>query len=72
MAIGRQIELGFVTVEITAMTEDARPAEAAFHFSMDLQSPHFRWLQWSDEGYVPFAPPAVGETVTLPAPTIAF
>jgi len=72
MTIGEKINLLGVTVEITALTDDGRPAEAAFRFAMKLESLLFRWLQWEDGAYVPFALPAVGETVTLPAVTVPF
>ena len=61
-----------MTIEITAVTDDGRPAEAAFHFTPKLKSPFLRWLRWEDGVYVPFVLPAEGETVTLPAATIPF
>ena len=72
MAAGQQIDLMGVTVEITEVTQDGRPAEAAFHFLIDPQTPAFRWMCWKDGAYVPFTLPAVGESVTLPAPTISY
>ena len=70
MKVGQQIKLAGVTVEITAVTDDGRPAEATFHFLTSLESRMLRWLGWRDGVYVPFEPPAVGETVTLPAETV--
>ncbi|MGD8450857.1 MAG: hypothetical protein PVJ57_03485 [Phycisphaerae bacterium] len=67
---GQRVQLLCAAVEITAITDDGRPAEATFHFLMDLDSPLFRWLQWRDGQYVPFPVPAVGQTVTLPAVTM--
>jgi hypothetical protein len=72
MTIGQRIELLGVTVEITATADDGRPAEAAFHFLTELESPFFRWMQWEDGMYVPFTLPAVEETLTLPAATVSF
>ncbi|MFQ5807753.1 MAG: hypothetical protein ACE5I3_15005, partial [Phycisphaerae bacterium] len=72
MTIGQRIGLMGVTVEITAVTDDGRPSEAAFRFAFALENPLFRWLQWKDGAYVPFEPPAVGERVTLPAATLPF
>jgi hypothetical protein len=72
MAAGQQIDLMGVTVEITEVTQDGRPAEAAFHFLIDPQTPAFRWMCWKNGAYVPFALPAVGEKVTLPAPSITY
>ncbi len=72
MKIGQRIGLMEVTVEITAVTDDGRPSEVACRFPFALEHPHWRWLQWKDEAYVPFPLPAVGERVTLPAATIPF
>jgi hypothetical protein len=72
MRIGQRIKLVGVTVEITEITDDGRPAEAAFHFAIGLEAPLFRWLRWADDAYVPFVLPAVGESVTLPAATFAW
>ncbi len=72
MRIGRRVNLIGVTAEIIAITDDGRPAEVAFRFAMRLENRLFRWMQWKDGAYVPFALPAVGETVTLPAATVPF
>ncbi|MBU0718445.1 MAG: hypothetical protein KJ749_09370, partial [Planctomycetes bacterium] len=72
MTVGQQIPLLGVTVEITAVTDDGRPAEAAYRFSFSIENRLFRWLQWKDGAFVPFVLPAVGETVTLSAATIPF
>ncbi len=62
---GRRIELTGLTIEISAVTNDGRPAEATFEFDSPLEDPSRRWLRWKDGLYVPFEVPAVGETVTL-------
>ncbi len=72
MTIGQRIELTDISIEITAITEDGRPAEAAFHFLAELEDPSLRWLRWDDGVYAPFTVPAVGQTVTLPAVTVPF
>ena len=66
MRVGQRIKLEGVGVEITAVTADGRPAEAAFRFPTPLEDPSLRWLQWDDGVYAPFGLPAVGESVTLP------
>lgn len=65
MHIGQRVELTGMTVEVTALTGDGRPAEAAFHFVVPLEHPSLRWLQWKDGVLEPFAPPAIGATVRL-------
>ncbi len=65
MGLGWHIDLTGVRIEVTELTEDGRPAEATFRFDEPLRDPSLRWLQWKDGEYVPFTPPAVGETVEV-------
>jgi hypothetical protein len=67
MRVGDRIAYGGVSVEIADATEDGRPTEVRFRFNVDLEHSSLRWLQWKNSVYVPFEPPAVGETVTLPS-----
>lgn len=66
MAEGQLVELTGMTVEITAMTPDNRPAEATFRFTVPLEDASLRWLYWKDGEFVPFAVPAIGAMVELP------
>jgi hypothetical protein len=66
LSVGERIELTGMTVEITELTDNGRPAEAAFTFSVDLEDTSLRWLQYEKGKYVPFRPPAVGQSVELP------
>ncbi len=69
MHVGQRVELTGMTVEVTALTDDGRPAEAAFRFAVPLEHPSLRWLQWKDGVLATFVPPAIGETVQLtPSP----
>ncbi|UCD27943.1 MAG: hypothetical protein JSV03_12690 [Planctomycetota bacterium] len=65
MYVGQRVELTGMTVEVTALTDDRRPAEAAFYFDVPLEDPSLLWLQWDDGELIPFTPPSVGETITL-------
>ncbi len=65
MRVGQLVELTGMTVEVTALNDDGRPAEAAFHFAVPLEHPSLRWLQWKDGVLATFVPPAIGETVRL-------
>jgi hypothetical protein len=65
-SVGEKIELTGMTVEVTELTGNGRPAEAAFTFSVDLEDTSLRWLQYKKGKYVPFSPPAVGQSVELP------
>jgi hypothetical protein len=68
MSPGQRVVLTGMTIEVTSLTPDRRPAEARFHFDVPLEDASLRWLQWKDDGYMPFTPPPIGDTVRLPAP----
>lgn len=68
MSLGERIKLTGLTVEVMALTDDDRPAEASFHFHVPLEDPSLLWLKWEGGSFVQFTPPGVGETVILPAP----
>jgi hypothetical protein len=70
LALGEKIELTGLTIEVTALTDDNRPAEARFRFAVPLEDASLRWLGFRDGQFVTFQPPAVGEQIDLPrAPT---
>ena len=64
-SVGNKVELTGMTVEITELTGDSRPAEAAFTFDVPLEDNSLRWLQYKDGDFVIFIPPDVGQTVIL-------
>ncbi len=66
MAVGERVVLTGMTAEVTALTADGRPAEAAFRFDVPLEDAALRWLWWHDGQFRPFTLPAVGETIELP------
>ncbi len=67
LALGQKVVLTGMTVEITALTDDGRPAEATFRFDRPLEDASLYWLCYRDKGFEPFTPPAVGESVELRA-----
>lgn len=67
MSRGERVELTGMSVEISELHRDRRPAEVIFRFAVALEDPSLLWRQWRDGGPVPFAPPPVGTTLTLPA-----
>jgi hypothetical protein len=46
MALGTAVELSDVTIEITEVTRDGRPAEARFRFRVALEDPSLAWRKW--------------------------
>ena len=67
---GDRVELARMTVEILETTANGRPLEAAFIFPVPLEDPSLRWVQYASDGFKPFAPPPIGQTVVLPAPPL--
>jgi hypothetical protein len=70
MVPGQRVELAGMQVEVTTLTEDGRPAEARIQFALPLNDPSLTWVRWDweSETYVPFSPPAIGETARIPGP----
>jgi hypothetical protein len=68
--LGYTVELTDMRVEVTALTEDGRPAEGRVEFAVPLEDPSLAWVQWDweEDTYVPFMLPDVGETVHIPGP----
>lgn len=64
-AVGDQVRLTGMTVTITDLTEDGRPAEAIFRFDVPLESPSLLWLCYRGDGFEPFAVPAVGQETEI-------
>lgn len=56
-----------VTVTVTKLGASGRPQEATFRFDKPLNDSSFLWMVWKGKGFVPYNPPAIGKTETLPA-----
>jgi hypothetical protein len=65
MSVGDRVELTGLTIAVTAVTADGRPAEAAFRFAVPLEDPSLRWLKWKAGKFVPFTPPEVGSSIEI-------
>jgi len=71
-AVGDRIELTGFAVEILGLNTDGDPNELEYGFAVPLEDASLRWLAWRDGAYVPWTPPAPGESVELPAPQTIF
>lgn len=69
---GDRIEMTSFTIEVLRVTSAGAPLEVAFRFKTPLEDSSLVWLGWEDWRYVPFALPAVGETLHLAADTGGF
>jgi len=66
LALGDRIELTGLTILVTDMTNDGRPAEVQFRFDTPLEDGSLAFLYWVDGAYAWWTPPPVGSTVELP------
>jgi hypothetical protein len=65
LALGEPVRLTGMTVTITELTPDGRPAEATFRFDVPLESPSLVWLGFRNGRFKPFTPPAVGQETAI-------
>jgi len=65
LVLGTQVNLPGMSSEVTAVSPAGHPTEATFRFDVSLDDPSLRWFRLNKGEYVPFAPPAVGETVDV-------
>jgi hypothetical protein len=65
MSPGERVELRGLSIELTRVTEDGRPAAAVFTFAEPLESARYRFIAWKSDRYGAFAIPAVGATAHL-------
>jgi hypothetical protein len=68
---GHTVLLEGLEIEVTELTADGRPAEIEARFDRNLDDSSLYWLRWDEIGYTRFEPPALGETVTVPAIDLA-
>jgi hypothetical protein len=68
LRLGQVIDLTSVTIEISKLMPDGRPAEVTFRFRVPLEDPSLCWLQVTEKGYVPFKLPTIGQTVEVQNP----
>jgi hypothetical protein len=67
MHVGQKVVVTGVTAEVQSLTKDNRPQRVKFSFDKPLENASYKFLQWTDNGYVPFKPLSIGETAILPA-----
>jgi hypothetical protein len=72
LKLGDRFEYTGVVFEITAMTDDGRPAEFTVTFDRPLEDPKFVWMRWDGGRLSPATIPAVGGSVTMPAERLIF
>jgi len=66
--VGEKVELARLAIEVKAVDTDGQPVAVEFRFDISLDDPSMRWFVWEyrfEEPFVPFAVPAVGESVEI-------
>lgn len=63
---GDEVRLPGATITVERVTSDRRPASVIARFDVVLEDPSLQWLRWDTKTYVPWTPPSVGHSETLP------
>ncbi|MFQ5490903.1 MAG: hypothetical protein ACE5GE_09300 [Phycisphaerae bacterium] len=63
--LNQQVKLAGMTVTVTKLTDDNRPAQAQFRFDQPLEHPDLFWIYWNADRFSPFILPPQGQCVTL-------
>ena len=66
--VGDEVVLSDTRVTVRAIEPDGRARSIEVRFATPLESPEWLWMRGAGLGLVPWTPPAVGETVLVPAP----
>ena len=61
---GQIVRLSDISIEVLEVREGL-PSAAVFRFSVPLEGSSLLWFRWQDGEYVPFPPPAIGETIAI-------
>ena len=59
---GQHFDLPRFSVTVESLDKQGDPAEVLYEFPVALEDPSLRWMSWHDGVYVPWTPPAVGQT----------
>ena len=70
-ALGRRVELEGLSIEVSELMPDGRPAEILARFERPIDDPSWLWLQWRGRGYEAFPTLAIGGSKVLPALDLA-
>lgn len=66
--VGDTVELSGASIRITEVTEDGRPGEVIVRFDRPLEDASLVWMRWGERGgFVPYKPPALGQTSAIAA-----
>jgi hypothetical protein len=64
---GQHLELPGLSIRVESLDARGDPAQVLYEFPLPLEYSSLRWMRWQDGVYVPWSPPALGQTEKLPA-----
>ncbi|HKM99786.1 MAG TPA: hypothetical protein VJX23_04675 [Candidatus Binataceae bacterium] len=64
-AVGQHFELPGFSVVVEALDAQGDPEQVRYEFPVPLEDPSLRLMSWHDGVYVPWTPPAIGQTQTF-------
>jgi hypothetical protein len=64
--VGQRFELSGFSVKVERLNAHGDPDQVLYEFAVPLEDPSLRWMQWKGGIYVPWVPPALGESEQLP------
>ncbi len=69
---GKEVTMEGLSVQVVNTDPTGLPIEAVFTFGRSIDDDSLVWLQWSNGSFHPFTPPAVGESIDIPARKLPF
>ena len=51
---------------VESLDAQGDPEQVLYEFPVPLEDSSLRWMRWQDGVYVPWSPPALGQTEKLP------
>jgi hypothetical protein len=59
---GQRLALPGLSVVVESLDAHGDPAQVLYEFPVPLEDPSLRWMSWQNGVYVPWTPPAIGQT----------
>jgi hypothetical protein len=64
---GQHFEVPGLSIIVESLDAQGDPEQVLYEFTVPLEDPSLRWMRWQDGVYVPWSPPALGQTLKLPS-----
>ncbi|MGC1192714.1 MAG: hypothetical protein WA861_19170, partial [Candidatus Binatus sp.] len=64
---GQHFDLPGLAVIVESLDAQGDPDQVLYQFPVPLEDSSLRWMSWRNGVYVPWSPPALGQTEKLPA-----